>query len=268
MTTSESGQKSSDSAKNSNLTKKGKWNKYKVMRGHDELKTHVPKTKKLSEINLWKLVAQYGDVVVKPSNGRRGYGVIRIKALASSLFELHHENKKVTVNSKKQAIEYIKAKISASRFSYDNYIVQYRIPLATVGTRPFDMRVVVQRRQLTDQWEVTGIVAKVAGKGYIVTNIKRSSGKVLPIQKAIRKSVLKDLSSSLINEISYVALMSANRLSSNPDYAEQLIFGFDMGLDQNGHVWVIEANLTPMLSHFKKLSDKSIYRKIIDYKKG
>jgi D-alanine-D-alanine ligase-like ATP-grasp enzyme len=69
-------------------------------------------------------------------------------------------------------------------------------------------------------------------------------------------------------EISRVALLTAQKLSGSKYYKNQLIYGFDMGLDRNGRVWVIEANLKPMLSHFRKLADKSMYRRILEYKKG
>jgi D-alanine-D-alanine ligase-like ATP-grasp enzyme len=41
-----------------------------------------------------------------------------------------------------------------------------------------------------------------------------------------------------------------------------------MGLDQNGHIWIIEANRSPMMSHFRKIKDKTMYHRIVEYKKG
>jgi hypothetical protein len=218
----------------------------------------------MTQKGLWALIDRYGDVVLKPVDSGRGFGVIRISTIASNSYEIHIENTRTTIKGNQQMKDFIKEKIGRR-----GYIVQHRIPLATVNGRPFDMRVVVQRRDQSDDWVVTGMVAKVAGYGYIVTNIRRSNGMVLPILSAIRQSSLKNHSrKSLLTRITKVALLSADKLSNSILYANQRIFGFDMGLDQNGRVWVIEANLNPMLSHFSKLKDNSMYRRIMDYKKN
>jgi hypothetical protein len=251
----------------SDLKRRSKWTKYKIMRKSEELRPHIPRTRRLTQGGLWNIVNQYGDVVVKPRGGSRGYGVIRILAVGSNQYELHIENMKITLKGKEQVNRFIKEKLESCK--YTKYIVQSRIPLATVEGRPFDMRVIVQRKNLSDPWNVTGIAVKVAGKGYIVTNVKRSNGMVLPIQTALSQSSLKDYDEKdLINKINRVALLSAEKLSINKLYSNKLIFGFDMGLDRNGRVWVIEANLKPMLSHFRKLKDQTMYQRIMKYKEG
>jgi D-alanine-D-alanine ligase-like ATP-grasp enzyme len=136
-----------------------------------------------------------------------------------------------------------------------------------VNGRPFDIRVVVQRRRHSGRWKVTGKVAKVAGNGYIVTNISRSKGTVLPVKTAISKSSLGGLSAdSLLSRIKRVAILAAERLRKI--YPDQRIYGMDIGLDHRGDVWIIEANRRPILSHFLKLKDKTMYRRIQAYKKG
>lgn len=246
------------------LNRRSKWTKYRFMSRFEELKQHVPKTRLLKPKHLWKLVAQFGDVILKPANGSRGAGVFRVTALGKDTYIVHWEKLRTYLRGKEGVYDYLKEKIGSR-----SYIVQRRIPLATVNGRPFDMRVIVQRKRGTDSWKVTGKVVKVAGEGYIVTNIARSGGTVLPLETAIRRSSLKSLSRrNLLDNIKKVALLSAEKLSNSELYASQRIFGFDMGLDQNGRVWIIEANLKPMLSHFRKLRNKSMYYRIMEYKKG
>ena len=69
--------------------------------------------------------------------------------------------------------------------------------LATKNGRPFDLRVMVQRHP-NAHWQVTGMLAKVAGKGFIVTNIRRSGGKVVTVENAIRHSELQDMQTSAL----------------------------------------------------------------------
>ncbi|WP_258881590.1 YheC/YheD family protein [Paenibacillus sp. sptzw28] len=248
----------------STFKQRSKWNKYLIMRKSKDLRTHIPVTKGMNFGKLWRFLAKYGDVILKPSHGSRGAGLIRITAVGTDVYEVQIENIKKTFTGQYLVNDYIKEKVGIRK-----YIIQRRIPLATVDGRPFDMRIVVQRKKAYLSWEVTGMVAKVAGEGYFVTNISRSSGTILPLETAIRRSSLASYSNSrLIAEISRVALLTAEKLSGSEYYKNQLIYGFDMGLDRTGRVWVIEANLKPMLTHFRKLADKSMYRRILEYKKG
>jgi D-alanine-D-alanine ligase-like ATP-grasp enzyme len=114
---------------------------------------------------------------------------------------------------------------------------------------------------------MTAIAVKVAGEGYIVTNIERSNGTIFSFRDAIRKSSLKDYSSHrLLSKIETIAIRSAERVRTL--YSHHRIFGFDMGLDKKGYAWIIEVNRFPMMSHFRKLKDRTMYRRILKYKKS
>jgi hypothetical protein len=248
----------------STLYMRSKWTKHKVMRSFADLRQHLPETRRLTSSAFGRMIARYGDIIVKPADGSRGAGVIRITAAGQGAYTIHIENNVKTVKGKDSAYNYVRIIAKSG-----SQIVQRRIPLATVGGCPFDVRAIVQRRSISDSWRVTGKVAKVAGKGYFVTNQKRSKGMVLPVETAIQKSSLKHYSqATLLSAINRVALLSASRLGNRKVYSRQCIFGFDMGLAKNGHVWIIEANLKPLLSHFRKLKDQTMYRRILKYKKG
>ncbi|MDN4092059.1 hypothetical protein QYF48_04375 [Brevibacillus agri] len=136
--------------------------------------------------------------------------------------------------------------------------MQQGISLARVNSSLFDVRVMVQRK--------SGQPWVVAGKGYIITNIKRSGGKVLPLSTAIWRSNIRGASSSaIVSRLQQVALLAAKRLARY--YTRQRVFGFDMGINANGRVWIIEANLRPDISLFQKLADKSMYRTILAYRR-
>jgi hypothetical protein len=144
-------------------------------------------------------------------------------------------------------------------------MVQRRISRPTINGRPFDLRVIIQRRSGSNIWTVTAKVAKVAGKGYIVSNNTRSKGVLLPVLTAFQRSTIKHLSpQALLSNIDRIALLSTQRLATY--FTDHRIYGLDIGLDENGSVWIIEANLYPSLSHFLKLEDKTMYHRITAYK--
>lgn len=199
-------------------------------------------------------------MILKPNGGSRGRGVIQLSQKGNRKYQVYTENQKKVIYGKNATYSLIKRLIGTGK-----YIVQRRIPLAKIVGRPFDIRVIVQRRRLTRPWKVTAYVAKVAGSGYFVTNIARSKGRLMQVRSAIRKSSITNRDPRrLQSKLNQVALHSARILGWL--YPSQLIFGMDMGLDRRGRVWVIEANRKPMLSHFRKMKNKTMYRRIMEFK--
>lgn len=237
---------------------RGKLTKYKLLVAAPELKSALPATKKLSKSSFQSLLEQYGQIIVKPTGGWGGDGVIAISLNDSQSFTIHHGKIKHTVTGLWAAYAYI-----AKRTRGTTHLVQRQIRLAQVNGRPFDIRVMVQK-QPRSKWKVTGRLAKVAGSGYIITNIARSKGKVVPLSEAIHASNISSTSSTqqLIERIDHIARKSAKHLKK---YYRINTVGMDIGLDTSGKVWIIEPNFKPDITLFRKLKDRSVYRKIKNY---
>jgi hypothetical protein len=242
---------------------KNKWLKYAYMKRHSRLAKYLPETKPMTSSAFWSFMDKYEKVIVKPTGGSRGRGVVQVKAKGSQVYEVRLENRKVKIWGKTRTFAYV-CKLIGS----DPYIVQKRVSRAKINGRPFDMRIVVQRKPNSRAWKVTAKAAKVAGKGYIVSNITRSKGSLLKVQAAFKKSgALKSRSYwPLRSKINRVAVRSARRLSRL--FPGHRIYGLDMAVDRKGRLWIIEANLYPAMSHFIKMKDHSMYRKIMKYKRG
>ncbi|NRF89518.1 YheC/YheD family protein [Paenibacillus frigoriresistens] len=237
-----------------------KWTKYKLLRKSSKLSVNLPETAWLRESSFWRMIKKYGEIIIKPTGSYGGNGVIRIKKMDSSTYEVQDGAAKKSFTQYSQLNAYIKKK------ALNNNIIQRRIPLATVNDRPFDLRVMVQRR-LDSPWEVTGKLAKVAGKGFIVTNIRLSSGKVVSLDYALKNSELKKMrAADLHSQLDKVALKAAQQLS--PYYSWVRTMGIDMALDKEGNVWIIEVNFAPMLELFLKLKDKSMFQKMKSFHKS
>ncbi|MCZ8515781.1 YheC/YheD family protein [Paenibacillus filicis] len=241
---------------------KNKWLKYKLLRNYKPLASHVPETKRMTRDALWRLVRKYTHVIIKPVWGSRGRGVIQISSLGNNHYAVHYENVRTTIHGKEQTYRYIKGIIGST-----SYMVQRRISRPTIGGRPFDLRVIIQRKRNSAAWVVTGKVAKVAGRGYIVSNNGRSKGTLLPVPTALHHSTIRHHSAmNLLSKIHRVSIRSSKHLASY--FPGHRIYGLDVGVDINGKVWIIEANLYPSMSHFLKLKDRTMYRRIMSYKKS
>jgi glutathione synthase/RimK-type ligase-like ATP-grasp enzyme len=241
---------------------KDKWEKYKYMNENEPLRAHLPETRMMTRRNLWEMLEKYKHVIVKPVWGSRGKGVIQVSLIGEDEYELHYERKKFALQGKADTVRYLKSKMRSA-----SYMVQRRVSRPTINGCPFDMSVIIQRKRKSSEWRVTAKVIKVAGKGYIVSNNTRSKGRLLHFKNGIRKSSVNHLSADKLEaDIDRIAIQSARRLSSL--FPGHRIYGLDMGPDRKGQVWIIEANLYPAKSHFLKLKDRKMYRRILEYKKG
>jgi len=239
---------------------KNKYAKYKFMKKSASLAPYLPETRKMSRESLWSLLNRHRHVMVKPVWGSRGRGVIQVSDLGHDKYAIHYENMKKMKRGRKKTYRYIKRKIGSAA-----YMVQKRIARPTINKCPFDMRVIVQRKKRSSRWVVTGRVIKVAGKNYIVSNNTRSHGKLLRFKTGIRRSSISHLSvTKLKSRIDKVSLRSAKRLKAL--FPGHRIYGLDVATDRKGRVSIIEANLYPAMSHFLKLKDFKMYRRILSYK--
>lgn len=213
----------------------------------------------MSKKHFESMLSQFRKIMVKPSRGWGGQGVMMVERTSGGI-DVRYDNHKKTGLSKKKAYSLVMRKLGKS-----SAIVQQYIPLARTSGRPFDLRVMVQRKSLkSSKWKITGKLAKAAGKGYFITNVRRSRGRVMSASSAIRKSNIPHLSvKRILKEVDQISLKSAKLFSKH--YKIDTV-GMDIGIDRNGKVWIIEGNFTPALTLFKKL-DKKTYRYIVNFKK-
>lgn len=202
------------------------------------------------------MLKKYDAVIVKPINGSGGKGVMRVRKLGGR-YEIRYGDHKRSVSRLHSAYNFVKKKKKSS------VIVQRYIRLARIGKRPLDLRVMVQRKSRKSGWKITGKLAKVAGKGYIITNVRRSGGKVMSAASAVRKSDIRGTSARVLREADRISLLAASRLSRNYSFIHNV--GMDIGVDRNGKVWIIEANFKPALSLFRPFP--KVYRRIKKYDK-
>lgn len=236
---------------------RGKLTKYNLMAKSCELVSALPKTRALTQNHFRSLLEQHGKVIVKPSGGWGGSGVISVKAKNHNKFKIQYGKNKIKKFGYHSTYSFIHSKTKGT-----SYIVQRKISLAKIKGRPFDIRVMIQKKNHSG-WVVTGTLAKVAGSGYIITNIKRSKGRVLNTSIAIHNSNIKGISTSRVqSRIDRIALKSAKQLQK---YYRINTIGLDIGIDAKGKVWIIEPNFKPDKSLFLKLRDKSMYKRILSY---
>jgi D-alanine-D-alanine ligase-like ATP-grasp enzyme len=176
------------------------------------------------------------------------------------VFEVHNGPNKKGIKGKKNLEQYLQKQKKGKR----SYIVQYCIPLARVNKKPIDFRYIVQRKGKKSEWVITGKYGKIARTGLITTNLKKGA-RVVTVKKALQKSNVKYSNlNKLTTDMDWLTLNAVNCLTSS--FPNRTIWGFDLAVDENGKVWIIEANSLPGVRGFRFLSDLSMYRTIKKYK--
>lgn len=219
----------------------------------------LPETKRMTQQNFISLLQKHQSVILKPIIGYRGHGVKKISKVGDDQFDIHSGEQRHYI----EGIEH--TYLFLIRRMKKKHIVQQYIPLATIQNRPVDMRLIVQKRR-PGTWHVTGKVAKIAGDGYFITNTVTTKGEVLPIAQALSQMSLNIPKRGMIeSQLENSAVHIAKVLDKMFD--RLCLIGLDMGVDAQGNIWIIEVNFNPGFSHFQKLNDKSMYKRIRAYQR-
>lgn len=210
-----------------------RYSKYKVHRlltSKTQLRPHLPSTKTLTKENLKKMMKKFDSLYLKPVSSSVGKGIMRLDRINGKRWRLKGGLKSIKDNEKKM-VQIVHKKLKGR-----NYLISETIPLAKYKNKPFDIRVSVQKSGDGD-WQITGMVGKVAAKGSHVTNVARG-GKVKRCEQLFSSCGLNVEDTK--KEIERVSLKFAERLGEKLSHLADI--GLDVGVDSKGHVYFIEMN--------------------------
>ena len=169
------------------LFQRDKWLQYRAFSSVPLLASRLPETQLLENGALDQMLLHHSSVVLKPCDGRYGRDIVFIRRLKTGAYRIQNENNIITMENKNELQEWF------DRINKDReYIIQQCLDLARILQRPFDLRIMVQRRKATSSpWTVTGSYAKIASRGYLVTNV---TNRTMPVLKAFRLARIGDAS--------------------------------------------------------------------------
>lgn len=236
------------------LVQRDKWLQYRTLSSVPLLAGRLPETQLLEKEALHRMLLQYSSVVLKPCDGRYGRDIIFIRRLRTGMYRIQNENNTIAMQNTDELQDWLD-----QTYKDREYIIQQRLHLARIQQRPFDLRIMVQRKQeSSSSWIVTGSYAKVASRGYLVTNV---TSRIIPALKALQAARIGGR--KLLLQVNRTALLAAKSLAVH--YPDLRQVGFDIGVDKKGQIWIIEGNYRPNLRPFRRLKDSSMYRRILWY---
>lgn len=238
-----------------------KWAKTNIMLKSEYLRQYVPLTKLFSRSSLQSMLSDYGMVYVKPINGTFGNGVIRVErtTVPALGYRFQLDTKAIFCPTFDQLfMKLVKQKRKRS------YIVQRGIHLLRHQKRRFDIRVMVQKN-LRNEWEVTGIIGRLAHPAKIVTNY-HSGGTPMAIERLMSDHANSSELAAFQNRLRKLCISIANVLQE--EYPNLKELGVDIAIDAKLHPWILEVNTSPDPFIFRKLPDKSVFQKVYRYAKA
>jgi len=238
----------------------GKWKTHNFLSGHKEIYRHLPETMLYTTAaDIAKLTARHDTVYLKPSGGSSGKGIIVLKKRDSGYMAAYREFrhlKTVGILDFPQLNTFLDNLIKGRR-----YIVQQGIRLAKIHENPFDVRVLMQKNR-HGEWLRTGIAARVAAPGNLISNI-HAGGHAEKITEVLQTVFPNPrLAQKVLHDIRKLSSLIAGFISKegNPLFGEIAV---DLGVDEAGKVWVIECNAIPGRSVFRRIGAAGIVAQAI-----
>lgn len=224
-----------------------------VLLRNEQISPYIPETRCYNYQQLRQMLSRHSSVFIKPDKGGGGVGTVRVTKLGSQKLELHTLNRRRVIEPRNLPL-YVKRCLNPKR----HYIIQQGIDLGEINGRPFDLRVHLQKP--LSNWQISGVCAKIAAPGKIVTNHCKG-GLPVEAQKALYQvSAQKKQTNFLMRKIYNLSKEIAKTLNIFFPGLREL--GIDLGVDKNLDIWIFEVNTRPDFKMFRVLADHHMYNQI------
>jgi glutathione synthase/RimK-type ligase-like ATP-grasp enzyme len=219
-----------------------KWEVHEKVNLEPHFPSFLPVTKIFSKEHLNELALKYETVFIKPVHGSQGRNLIKLKRGLDNNYTFQTSLTALNENvGEKYALDDI-YQLFKPLLQQRLYIIQQGIALITHETSAMDFRVLCHKN-LKNHWQVTSIVARIAAEQEFVSNLARGGRMIRPIN-ALRACMSKKKSSEVLDDMKELALAIASAICRSTEGITAEL-GIDIGVDQDGHLWLIEVNSKP-----------------------
>lgn len=225
-----------------------KWDIYQRLFAFDEIRPLIPETHPYPTAKIMKeMLERYPMIYLKPNDGFLGLGIYQVMKQVKGIRVRYRSGDRNLSRSYPSIQLFLKENLPERKRK--KYLVQQGIPLMRLDDDPVDFRVHLNKDR-ENQWIITGVGAKKAGKGSVTTHI-RSGGKALDAEEVL-KSFFESRGEEMYDKLKETAVKVAVALE---DSFQKPIgeLGLDLGIDRSGHLWIFEANSKPGRSIFEKI---------------
>lgn len=225
-----------------------KWDVYRLLDGDRDASRHVPDSQiNPSTEDIRRMLERHRFIYLKPTAGSLGFGIFRLTFNPGKGYFLRYRKNGSNVLMRFPRFEGLINMLRKQKIKMSQYVAQQGIRLIEIDSCPIDFRFHLTKNG-KNEWVVSGIGAKKAGRGSVTTHVR--TGGQLMVPEQVLTTLQGDLAGATLEKAKEVAIKLAKAIER--EYPHRLgELGLDLGIDQSDNVWMFEANSKPGRTIFK-----------------
>jgi len=231
------------------IVTRNKWIVHKRLWTQDNLRHYLPETKLFRNRAFTDMLNKYDIIYVKPVIGSVGTGVARIEQKPDGYF-FYSSQTSESFQHLEELVQFVEKWVNNK-----TYIIQQGIPLCKYQDRTFDVRVSIQKDQL-HEWKISGMVAKLANLDNKLSNLAQG-GSAEQLETVLGSLFATQSIPIVVRRLQTACFAIVEQLELNEPSLVDL--GLDMGIDQFGLPYFIEANVRDQRYSFFKAGEKAMF---------
>lgn len=232
-----------------------KWRVYKMLADNPLLSYYLPETRILNRESLQEMAQRHRVLYIKPANGSLGQGIIKTYSKDGRIYFTTYAGSRQNGSADDAAQLLEKTRLFRKKRTY---IVQQGIDLAKYNDSTFDIRIIYQKNG-DGKWVISKKFIRVAARGSSISNL--SKGGRPEQSKTVMSSIFKR-SKRMIEQKNNEMKMLCEHVAAAMENASQSVLGeigLDIGIDQQGKLWLIEVNSKPRKTTETEMSQKIVH---------
>ncbi|RXT08772.1 YheC/YheD family protein [Ammoniphilus sp. CFH 90114] len=206
----------------------------------------LPTAAALNLSSIIPMLKKHQTVMLKPLNGKGGTGIIKL-SIKNQGYSLEENNKEARYVSEQELHRILSELIRTER-----YLVQKWIDIRDHKGSVYDIRVLMQKNGL-GKWVLTGMGVRQGNQEKITSNLT-GGGQAFPVYPYLKEQFTEPLAKILNKKIEQIAYLIPRYLEKA--YRKRLVeLGLDIAVDRKAKIWIIEVNIKPGRTLWRKISD-------------
>ncbi|MFC4403164.1 YheC/YheD family protein [Gracilibacillus xinjiangensis] len=212
-----------------------KWRVYEIFMQNNSVQYLLPHTIFQPSIDTLGEWIDHSDIYLKPVHGSKGNGIFHIYKNNREYMVSHFINNKLERSSHSTTDSIINKYFP---YGLKDYVIQEAIPLFEKDKRKVDFRIHTNKND-KNKWEVSLHYARQVDDHFITTHISRGASIISIFDFFSEKDA-----TMLLQKLEQIVLTLSGIIDNyyNGGTGE---LGFDLGIDQEKKIWLLEVNAKP-----------------------
>lgn len=211
------------------------WN---IMYMQPGIKSHLPRTKKYTDVNsLLKSLKKCDAVYLKPSSMAGGNGIFHIKRINEGYLWTDIFDNRVEIKSKEALIKILESNLLKNK----KYIVQEEIYTFNQNGNKIDFRIYLQK-DYRKKWRFSGIETKVGHGDSIIANSQKREA-IIPGEIALQKfyGLTEEEANQKLEDITKVCINVLKIMEKKGQHLGDA--SLDLVMDKDRKFWILEMQI-------------------------